>query len=237
MIKNTNLAGQVYGELKFLGKYEMRGKEKFWKCLCTCSKEVFIRMGDVKNGHTKTCGHFIPNRYEIIVDKVSYVLVELTQCQYSQVDLDDWFDKLINYRWFAHWDPSCKHFYSKSYLRSGKGRRLVSMQGIIFDRTVDNTLVDHINSNETLDNRRSNLRPATSAQNTRNHRKQKTNTSGYIGVYHRKDSGTYMAHVSIDGKLKSLGTFPTAVEAAKVRDAAVKIHYGGFGMLNFPGGK
>lgn len=93
--------------------------------------------------------------------------------------------------------------------------------------------VDHINGNP-LDNRRSNLRMATSAQNKWNTRRFSNNTSGYRGVSFRKDRGKFRAYINLDNKQRSLGMFHTAEEAARAYDAAAKELFGEFARLNFP---
>ena len=59
-----------------------------------------------------------------------------------------------------------------------------------------------------------NCRFVTSKVNANNRRMRKDNTSGYIGVYFYKGNNKYMANPYIDGKLKFLGYFNTAEEAA-----------------------
>jgi hypothetical protein len=82
-------------------------------------------------------------------------------------------------------------------------------------------LIDHIN-HDTLDNRRSvNLREATVSENLQN-RKGLTshNTSGFRGVSFDKSKGKYRAYIRVNNKLKALGCFESAVEAADVASAA-----------------
>lgn len=73
--------------------------------------------------------------------------------------------------------------------------------------------IDHINGDAT-DNHITNLRLVTRAQNQWNARKRKDNTSGLKGVTKTR-SGTFAANISINGKVKYLGAFPTALEAAE----------------------
>lgn len=47
----------------------------------------------------------------------------------------------------------------------------------------------------------------------------KTNTSGRVGVYEKKN-GRWLAMIGVDGKLKCLGTYKTMEEAIAVREAA-----------------
>lgn len=77
--------------------------------------------------------------------------------------------------------------------------------------------IDHINQIRD-DNRPDNLRKATHAENQWNAKTRKDNTSGFKGVteYRGKRGGvSYSANISINGKVKYLGAFPTALEAAE----------------------
>jgi len=75
-----------------------------------------------------------------------------------------------------------------------------------------NMQIDHKNMVGT-DNRWSNLRLATKSQNLANSRARKDNFSGFKGAYYDKKSGKWRAQVRHNGKLHSLGRFPTPREA------------------------
>lgn len=94
--------------------------------------------------------------------------------------------------------------------------------------------VDHINGNG-LDNRRSNLRPATRAQNCANMRRSKANTSGYKGVSWHKGGRKWHAQIRGDAKREHLGLFTDPADAAKAYDNAARRLHGEFARLNFPG--
>ena len=84
--------------------------------------------------------------------------------------------------------------------------------------------LDHINRVRT-DNRISNLRAATNAENTQNRSKRSDNTSGVIGVSWHKRIGKWLAHIKLNGRLKHLGYYGTIEEAAAARAAAkAKLH-------------
>ena len=99
----------------------------------------------------------------------------------------------------------------------------------------DGTLVDHIAKNSTLDNRKSNLRFATSAQNRANCKLRSDSKSGYIGVV--KIYNRYRAYISSPHKTqyrRNLGSFKSAEDAARARDRAAIEAFGEFAHLNFP---
>jgi len=92
--------------------------------------------------------------------------------------------------------------------------------------------VDHQNG-QRLDNRRSNLRPCTPAENAGNRRKGKKDAhSQYIGVTWDKHGKRWQAFC---GGVY-VGRFKSEIDAAIIRDEAAQKRYGEFAKLNFPGG-
>ena len=95
--------------------------------------------------------------------------------------------------------------------------------------------VDHENGNG-LDNQRSNLRPATSGQNSAN-RGANTNNSaaGYKGVQPNRTRGLpWRAQIGAARKKYHLGLFATPEAAARAYDAAARELHGEFARTNFP---
>lgn len=74
--------------------------------------------------------------------------------------------------------------------------------------------IDHINEDKS-DNRICNLRIASRSQNMFNRGKNKNNTSGFKGVSFCKDTGRWMAQMSIYGKSLKIGRFDTKEEASR----------------------
>lgn len=86
------------------------------------------------------------------------------------------------------------------------------------------TSIDHINGDK-LDNRRANLRLLTRPEQMRNPNDppRATNRSGYRGVSFVKSrvrfGRPWMAYVTVAGKTKNLGWYPSATDAAQARAA------------------
>lgn len=130
-------------------------------------------------------------------------------------------------KWYAN--PCDRTFYARKNFQ--RGSRFVTVRMHTFLTGWD--LVDHVNGNG-LDNRRSNLRPATPTQNARNRGMRSDNTSGFKGVHPHRRSGRWAACIWFDGRSNYLGLFDDAAEAARVYDAAALEHFGPFARLNFP---
>jgi hypothetical protein len=88
----------------------------------------------------------------------------------------------------------------------------------------DGQLVDHVDG-DGLNNRRSNLRIATRAENNRNAAVRKDNTSGFKGVHWHKGDGRWQAQIRVAGKRIRLGAFDTPEAAhAAYCEAAARYH-------------
>jgi hypothetical protein len=83
--------------------------------------------------------------------------------------------------------------------------------------------LDHLNGDPS-DNRIANLLDVLPAQNQRNRRLNRNNTSGAAGIYRRGNTGRWGARVYVNGCAKHLGFFDTFEEAVTARLAANKEH-------------
>jgi HNH endonuclease len=77
--------------------------------------------------------------------------------------------------------------------------------------------IDHIDGSG-LNNRIENLRDVTNAENQKNAKKRKDNTSGHVGVCRR--FGKWVAHIQVSGRKIHLGLFTNRDEAVAARKAA-----------------
>ncbi|MGB6719894.1 MAG: HNH endonuclease [Terracidiphilus sp.] len=154
--------------------------------------------------------------------------IPLTRGQFAIVDADD-YPELMKYKWNALWHPRAKSWVARTTPSGGS----IPMHRLVL-KAPKGVAVDHINHN-CIDNRKSNLRLATAAQNMANRRRMSSNTSGYIGVTTIKYRA-FIQGAGPDGKRRHthLGYFDSAEEAARARDREVLRIYGDFAHLNFP---
>jgi hypothetical protein len=154
-----------------------------------------------------------------------YGLIPLTQGKFAIVDAED-FDWLNQYQWYA---CKCKSTYYAARVERGK---TIRMHREIM-RAPKGVLVDHINHTG-LDNRKSNLRLCTNAQNCYNQRPSARGTSRYKGVSWHKCSRKWSARVRCDGKFNNLGDYKDEMAAAMAYDDKAVELFGEFAYLNFP---
>jgi HNH endonuclease/AP2 domain len=152
--------------------------------------------------------------------------IPLTQGKVALVDDDD-FDRVASMRWYA-WRAtwhSKKGAVSEWWyaLRKTPGGGVMGMHQMILGVKG----VDHVNGNG-LDNRRSNLRAATTSQNAMNRRPQGRHLKGVT----RLPSGRWQAGIKHEGRSLHLGMFATEVEAAAAYDAAARRLFGEFARTN-----
>ncbi len=133
------------------------------------------------------------------------------------VDLED-VQMLLKHRW---------NYSHTGYAMS----TLIGCMHTLLLKQPKHLMCDHINRNK-LDNRKSNLRPATISQNNQNTGIKSTNTSGYKGVYFRKDTKKWVARVTNGKDIYNLGCFTTPEDAALVYNAKAKELFGEFAYLN-----
>lgn len=109
------------------------------------------------------------------------------------------------------WTPTIKR--NRLYLQKRIGGKIIELQRYIM-KPQKGEYVDHIN-HDTLDNRRSNLRICTNAANIRNGKIRNNNSSGYTGVFQKRDK--WGARIRVNYKNITIGGFGTFEEALGAR--------------------
>ena len=87
--------------------------------------------------------------------------------------------------------------------------------------------IDHADG-DTLNNKFENLRLATHADNKKNQKKYKNNTSGFKGVNWDKKTKKWRARITVNNKKISLGYYNNKFYAALVYARAAKHYFGEF---------
>lgn len=154
--------------------------------------------------------------------------IPLTQGKFALVDDED-YDFLMQWKWNAK--KGCDTFYAVRHSPTQDGvRSTIWMHRALTSTSTERKFVDHKDGNG-LNNQRYNLRSCTHAENVRNSRRCKSNTSGYKGVTLHKD-GRWAARVMFQYKRRFLGYFQNKEDAALAYDEAAKNLHGEFAKTN-----
>lgn len=156
--------------------------------------------------------------------------IPLTRKMVALVDDDD-FVRVSRRKWHArrasnkkNWYASCVEYAPKSYL--GAKRQTIQMANFILQPGLGYE-VDHING-DGLDNRKSNLRVCTRAQNVRNVRAY--GVSGIKGAYWQR--GAWVSRIQAGDIQYYLGRHKTKEEAGAAYDRKARELYGAFARTN-----
>ena len=204
-----------------------------WLCECNCEKHnMFISLGEsIKNGRTKSCGCLQKekaakigkdmwhktNKYDLSGE---YGIGWTTNTNKEfYFDLED-YDKIKDYCWS---EDICTSGYSSVRAKIPNTSKNTIMSWIVTGEKYQ----DHINRNP-LDNRKENLRQATTTENARNCSIPKNNTSGFIGVKWNKINNNWRSEITVDRIRINLGSFKTKHDAIVARLEAEVKYYGDF---------
>src|ERR1700754_612207 len=112
----------------------------------------------------------------------SYRLIPLTQGKWTIVDAAD-YEWLMQWKWFAQRTGRGKYYAARnSEYIAGQKRYAIRMNRFILGLEYgDPRKGDHIRIEDTLDNRRSNLRITTDSQSVMNRSLFKNNSYGHTG--------------------------------------------------------
>lgn len=207
-------------------------------CHCGCGQHAPLhtrtnaRKGFVKGhpakwviGHTMTEARGEAHGAAFKIDGVPCRLIGLTKGLYAIVCEVD-YAALTAFNWYAARARETASYYAFRNPRKSAGEKgIVRMHRQIIGLMRGDPLEpDHWNGSG-LDNRRSNLRVSTRAENAHNSRLRRNSRSGLKGAEYRKDTGLWRARVVVNGKCVFDKTFASALEAHRAyRVEAVKYH-------------
>ncbi len=147
----------------------------------------------------------------------------LNRGRFAIVDADD-YNRLARHKWY------CIGSGGYLYAKRSEGNRMIKMHRDIL-APPPGLYVDHKNHN-TLDNRKSNLRVCTPAQNCFNRIPSERGTSRYKGVFWSSDKKRWAAIIGFKGKHIHIGYFDYELDAAIAYDDRAAELFGEFAALN-----
>ena len=228
------MTGQRFGRLVVIEQAEdyisTNGKHySRWLCDCDCGNKTIVYDKKLKNGHTKSCGCFQQeiriechkkyNTYDLTGE---YGIGYTSKGEKFYFDLED-YDLIKDYYWYI--TPN-------NYVCSVTNKKLVKMHRIVTN-CPDNLIPDHIHGYDSRnDNRKSNLRIATSSQNSMNRKLQSNNSSGERGVYLNKNTNKWYAQITLNNKTINLGSYENFNDAVKTRQEAEEEYFGEYSYFN-----
>jgi len=154
----------------------------------------------------------------------------LTQGRVAQIDPEDW-PLVSQYTWHAKLENDYLWYAATSTRERGK-QRTIKMHDLLMSPP-PGMMVDHRNSKATLDNRRSNLRICTNAQNQQN-TGSRCGSSPFKGVSWSARKEKWLVQFRCHGKYRFVGYFADEEAAARAYDEAILPLAGEFARLNFP---
>ena len=190
-----------------------------------------LRKDPTRYGDYRKSNLFVAGEFYDIQTNGEETTVKLYSKKHGEINIlldTDMVETLQKNRWSVHKNPRSPN---NAYYMGDSKEKLIRLHRIVAGAT-NGFVVDHISHN-TLDNRKSNLRVCTGADNKRNRPAPSNNTLGYKGVV--KSGKRFYARIG-NGRSKHqyLGSFSTIEEAARVYDRAAKEKHGEFAVLNFP---
>lgn len=231
----VDLTGQTFGRLTVVertddyvspsGHHLVR-----WLCKCDCKENryIIVNGGSLTRKLTKSCGCLHnENSREMGKKNKKYNTYNLTGeygIGYTLNGKEFWFD-LEDYELIKDY---CWHIDNGGYVRTNDDKgNCVLLHGLIMGISY----IDHVN-HKTFDNRKSNLRIVTVAQNNMNASKRTNNTSGTTGISWHKGVGKWRARINVNGKEVHLGYFDKFEDAVKARKEAEDKYFGEYSYDN-----
>ena len=201
-------SGEKYGRLTIISEANKWKGRRMFLCKCDCGNEVVVGLGNLRNGHTQSCGCLQSERavssnrkyntYET-KDEVTKVFDE--NGNFALIDTED-LERVKPYYWAM--EVKSGYFVKRRSITSLRGNP-TSLHRFIMD-CPEGLVVDHLNHNR-ADNRKANLHICSIRDNSIN--------QPVIGVTYLPHIGRWQVSVLSDRSIKYIDivdTFDEAVE-------------------------
>jgi hypothetical protein len=146
---------------------------------------------------------------------------------------DEDYPVVSRHTWAILWSGRRPYAFTRLYNENKKNGKTFLMHHLILGIS---SMTDHRNNNS-LDNQKANLRPATRQQNSANVPKFKTKngkpcSSKYKGVHKYASNGKFRATIGYNKKIIQLGTFVHEDDAGRAYNEKAKELFGDYACLN-----
>ena len=241
MTASANLTGVRFGMLIVKERaYINEHRQSVWTCVCDCGREVSRSIVALRPNVAFSCG--CTKRRPALDKRMALAdeantgrndgsrLVPLTRGHFAIVDEPD-FGAIMANVWHAAEGTSGIWYAERSQSLGRRRYVCLSMHREVIAAPIG-LVVDHVNGNG-LDNRRSNLRLASVAQNAANKFNSPNQRAGRAkGVTWNRSAGRWQAAIGHAGKVHYIGLFGSEEEASSAYDAEASRRFGEFANLN-----
>lgn len=220
-----DITGQTFGKLTAIRFLHRSTSSSVWECRCECGYIGAFRLANLGNGHTKSCGCIIHERFRggDMERPPTFSgdgrLVATTKGKWVVVDEED-YERVMQWKW-----SFSQGYCVRSEMENGQ-KSTIKLHRFIMGAPsgID---VDHI-SMEKWDNRKPNLRFATRAQNGWNRGLSSRNKSGHKGIHFCKKRGKWVVQIKANRRTVFSKRFASLEEAQRAHSEGVAKYHGEF---------
>lgn len=229
-----DLTGQRYGRLMVDSRANNDKQNRArWLCICDCGNKKIVSAYHLKNGHTTSCGCYQKEVVSVAKRKSnSFIVGGKVATVYTSnneaflVDSED-LERVLKICWVIDERGYC-------HGRDSQTGKYILLHRYIMRATNGASVVDHINGNK-RDNRKSNLRLCSRAQNNMNRNENNQYSSGRVGVCWCKNKNKWRAYIKVETQSIHLGYFSNKEDAIQARMNGEDKYFGDYSVHNSQG--